>query len=300
MTFRLAHFTDIHLTADPASLPWSCLLSKRITGWINLKLLGRYEKLADAERITEAFVRDIEEVAPDHILFTGDATGLSLDSEFARVGAVMAPLLERGNITGIPGNHDVYVRSAAKEKLYEKHLGRWEASDMAAPPLVVRFLGDHAVLICLKDSRPTSLLDSSGRCGADQLARLEEVLHRSDVASRVRIVALHYAPFRANGRPDSRRHGLRDGREFLDLVDRAKVDLVVHGHLHDRFVLPRATTRTVPIVNPGSMTFSVGEKAYHVYQISEGQIRLQARRFEESSCSFQPWPDAPGAGVVGR
>ena len=38
---RIAHFSDIHITADSSAIPWRAMLSKRIVGWLNLQLLGR-------------------------------------------------------------------------------------------------------------------------------------------------------------------------------------------------------------------------------------------------------------------
>ena len=295
MEFRLLHFTDIHLTAAPAEIPWRSLLGKRFVGWINLRFLGRHHHLIDASRITQAFVDDIEGVSPDHLLFTGDATGLSLESEFEDARRILGPLIETGRITGIPGNHDVYSRAAVRERLYETHLGSWEASDGPSPP-ILRLLGDHLALICLKDSRPTAAHDSSGRIGDEQLGRLEELLHDSRVRDRVRVVALHYGPLRADGKPDAFLHGLRDWQPFLEIVDRAGVDLVVHGHLHRRFFLPKTSGRNVPITTPGSLTYQSCDRAYHVYHIGKGGVSIEVRRYDETTNKFAPWPNAPGAG----
>ena len=295
MSFRLAHFTDIHLTTPPREIPWRLLRGKRFAGWINLRLLGRHDELADAAPITRAFVEDVEALAPDHVLFTGDATGLSLRSEFEAARRLLEPLGARDRISGIPGNHDVYVTSAVRERLYETHLGDWERSDWPDAPPIVRLLGQELALICLKDCRPTALHDSSGCIGEEQLRRLGEVLADARLAGRRRIVALHYAPLRHDGRPDSRLHGLRDGRAFLELVDAAGVDLVVHGHLHARLLLGRGARRPVPMTTPGSLTHRAHDRAYHVYHVEPEGLRLEARRYDEGAGAFVAWPEAPGS-----
>ena len=301
MAFRLAHFSDIHLTAAPTRMPWRTLLSKHFVGWVNLRLLGRYPFLADAATVTRAFVRDIEEVAPDHVLFTGDATGLSLQIEFAEAREVLAPLIETGRITGIPGNHDLYLRSSVRKGLYETALGSaWETSDLPSPPPIVRLFGDRLALICLKDSRPTALYDSSGVIGSRQLERLGEVLAEDDVRRRVRIVALHYAPLLSTGLPDTRLHGLRDAPAFIDVVNRGEVDLVVHGHIHKRFFIARTPRLAAPLTTPGSLTYRLYDRAYHIYHVGDEGIRLDVRRYEETTNTFVPWPDAPGAGPIAR
>lgn len=292
MAFRLAHFSDIHLTTAPAQVPWRALLSKRVFGWVNLALMGRYSCLRDAAAVTAAFVRDIESEQPDHVLFTGDATGLSLEPEFHEARRVLLPLLESGRLTGIPGNHDVYTRSSARQEFYEKHLGEWEHSDRPEAPPIIRLLGERLALFCLKDSRPTAFYDSSGKVGEEQLRRLERYLEDPRLESRRRILALHYAPRRADGRPDTRHHGLRDAEELLDIAQRGKVDLIVHGHLHQRFVLPAGASTPVPLANPGSLTYSACDRAYHIYGIDDRHIRIDVRRFDQSTGSFVGWPEA--------
>ena len=173
---RIAHFSDIHVTASTADIPWRAMFSKRIVGWLNLQLLGREEDFREAEEITAALVKDIQQVEADHILFTGDLTGLALDSEFERARLLLEPILDSENITGIPGNHDFYVPAAAKDGTYDRHFGSWERSELANPPPIVRLLGEEAALIALRDSRPNAFHDSSGMVGTDQLKKLGTVL----------------------------------------------------------------------------------------------------------------------------
>lgn len=302
MNCRIAHFTDIHFTAHPRLIPWRALLSKRLIGWLNLRLFGRLRRLEEAERVTRAFVADLERVAPDHVLFTGDATSLSLPEEFRGARATLAPWLETGRITGLPGNHDVYVRSAVRESLYERHLGDWEPPEPpdGAPPRVRR-VGEDAI-ICLRDARPTGWHDSSGCIGPEQLRRLREILASPDLGGRWRILALHYAPLVESGEPDSRLHGLRDAPALLDLLrrDDARVDLIVCGHVHRRFTLPASDRCPVPISTPGSLTFSAPThaRAYHVLSLADDGIRLEARRYDPAANIFTTWADAPGAGLV--
>jgi 3',5'-cyclic AMP phosphodiesterase CpdA len=261
MAFRLAHFTDIHLSESPWRVPWRALLSKRLVGWLNLALLGRHAHLRDGAEVTAALIRDLEALRPDHVLFTGDATALALPSEFEGARRALAPLIERGRVTGIPGNHDLYVRSVLRDGLYERLLGAWERSDWPAPPPIVRLLGDEVALLVLKDARPTPLHDSTGLVGEEQLRKLAAILRDQRLSKRTRILALHYGPRRADGRPDRRLHALRDADRLLAVAAAGGVDLVVHGHLHDRFVLGRGQGTPLPIANPGSLTYSTMARA---------------------------------------
>src|SRR5580704_5232010 len=79
---RLAHFSDIHLTAKPLGWRLRDLLTKRTTGWMNLRM-GRGRHFRHADRIVRAMMNDIRERGGKHIVFSGDATALGFESEFA-------------------------------------------------------------------------------------------------------------------------------------------------------------------------------------------------------------------------
>jgi len=300
MRFTIAHFSDIHVTASPADIPWRALLSKRFVGWLNLRFSGRYERFREAAEITRALVDDIEALDPDHVLFTGDLTGVALREEFTGAREALEPLLariEHGTITGTPGNQDVYVRSALREGVYHDLFGAWETSERGDTPPIVRFLSPELVLVALIDSRPAALYDSSGRVGDEQLDRLDRLLDDPEIRARRVVLALHYGPRRGDGSPDTRLHGLRDAEELLERV-KGRVDLLVHGHLHQRFVLPRGSTTPVTIANPGSATYSRYDRAFHVLRFDGSELELETRRFDPESRKFVRWSDAPGSGAL--
>jgi 3',5'-cyclic AMP phosphodiesterase CpdA len=322
VSIRIAHFTDLHVTEPPGDIAWKDLLSKRFIGWLNLKLGGRHDAMSDAVGIARAFVEDIREIDPDHVLFTGDVTGLSLPSEFERAHAILEPLVTAHNVTGIPGNHDVYVRSAVRRNLFDHWFGPWLQTDLrrrelpgplqsSYPLPLVRYVGDEVAIVCLLDSRPTWWHDSSGHVDDVQLRAAEHILTHV-VADRVRILALHYALRRPDGSPDTYLHRLRNAEDVLAMAARTKVDLVVHGHIHHRAIqpttqptgptatvtIPTVTIPTVTMANPGPLAFRNCARAYHIYTVESGRIALSARRFDDASNRFVDWPDAPGAGPL--
>lgn len=302
MALTIAHFSDIHITRAPTRIRWRELLSKRVVGWANLRFFGRYGHLKSALRVTSALVEDIVALQPDHVLFTGDVSSLSLREEFEDALRVLAPLIDAmgpdaGRITGIPGNHDVYTGGAAEADVFGELFGDWLRSDDDAPTPILRRLGDEVALMALIDSRPTELLDSSGRVGEEQLSRLDALLDDARLQGRRRILALHYGPRRRDGSPDSNLHGLRDSHELLKLVD-GRVDLIVHGHLHDRFVLRKGDHTPVTIANPGSATHGAHDRAYHLLYVDGDGIRLAARRYDEDLGAFVQWAEAPGTGPL--
>lgn len=306
---RIAHFTDIHVSEHPSRIAFRDLLSKRLVGWANLAVCGRYALFADAGRVTRALVEDLLQLAPDHVLSTGDLTGLSLPAEFEEAREALAPLFAGEHVTGIPGNHDVYTPSALALRLYEKSFGAWTRTDLAPGDLgedlrglhpypLVRLLGSDVALICLRDVHPNPLHDSSGRIGEGQLHALERILVSGRLRGRVKLLALHTSLLRATGLPDTRLHGLRDAASLFRVAARGGVDIILHGHIHARFVLPRGAASPISIANPGSLTSRRHERAYHIYRIEAGRIAIEARRYDPASSRFVEWPDAPGTGLL--
>lgn len=308
MPIRIAHFSDIHITEAPARIPWSALLSKRVVGWANLKFGRRHARLANAATVAGALIKDLQTSELDHLLFTGDVTGLSLRSEFETAEGVLRPLLNDPRATGIPGNHDVYVRSAVRDRLFDDYIGAWVRTDLqrhefpeplraSYPYPLLRLIGDEVALVCLNDSRPAAFYDSSGRVGQAQLDALAFVLDQPQLEGRALILALHYGLLRADGTPDTLFHRLRDADDVLEVAGRKGVHLIVHGHIHHRFVHPQSGT-TPAIVDPGALAYKGRDCAYHIYTVDAESITLDTRRYDSSSNEFGPWPEAPGNGVL--
>ena len=73
---RLAHFSDIHLTARPLGWRVRDAFNKRPTGWVNVKVLGRGHRFRHANDVTAALRREFAGRGFDQLVFSGDATTL--------------------------------------------------------------------------------------------------------------------------------------------------------------------------------------------------------------------------------
>src|SRR5438105_12604155 len=104
---RLAHISDIHVTAARVLWPRRDWFNKRMSAWINLRLLGRGARFAHTETILQALWDDLREQHVDHVIFSGDATALGLAEETARAAELLG-VRGAGALPGmaVPGNHD--------------------------------------------------------------------------------------------------------------------------------------------------------------------------------------------------
>lgn len=272
---RLGHFSDVHITQPPLSEGWKGLWGKRLAGSANYWLGGRGRHFDGSAQRLEALLLDLEGQSVDHGLCTGDLTQMSFEGEFERCAQAFGPRLrapERWTV--IPGNHDRYTPEAAGR--FERWFGPLSAPE--GYPWVRR-LGDGVVLVCIDVARPVTLLDSSGLCGHAQLRALRDVLSQQMDQVFV-IVALHYGLLRADGGPDRPHHGIRDYAGLLALFDdpETRVDLVVHGHLHRPFLLPRSS---YAIACAGSATDLAYGGTYQIIDVptDRGRASIERRRW---------------------
>ena len=123
MTLRLAHLSDIHIAAREPRWAMRDWFSKRLTGWFNLRSIGRGHRFRQAEEVLTALAGELRsERKPDHMIFSGDATALGFAEEMERAAAILG--VGDGTIPGlaVPGNHDYYTAGVAASGLFERLL----------------------------------------------------------------------------------------------------------------------------------------------------------------------------------
>lgn len=294
---RLAHFSDIHVTVPP--LAYGGLGGKRLAGLANYYIGGRRHHFRAVDLRIERLLEDIERTDPDHVLCTGDITQMSYPAEFERAAELFGPRLARPDrFTVIPGNHDRYTRESVQTDVFGRHFGPL-ASPTGEYPYLKWLRPNEVALVLLDVTRSTGLLDSSGWCGPSRRAQLAQMLMDPSLESAFVIVALHYALMRPNGRPDSRRHGVRDDAELLELLDQPNVhvDLVLHGHMHQPYVV-RSARRT--IVCAGSATDLAMSGGWSLYEIDvvTKSVSLRRRVWSELASDYQPSGESISLGAA--
>src|SRR5262245_51572853 len=124
--FALAHLSDPHLGPLPTPRP-SELASKRVLGFINWT---RKRRLIHRGEVLDRLVADLKAQSADHIAVTGDLTNISLPQEFAAARRWLDRLGDARDVTVVPGNHDVYVRTAKLAPA--RHWGHYMSADKGA------------------------------------------------------------------------------------------------------------------------------------------------------------------------
>jgi len=273
--FVLAHLSDPHLGPLPKPRLRE-LAGKRATGYLNWR---RKRHLVHRGDVLARIVADLKAQEPDHIAVTGDLVNISLPGEYAPARAWLEALGSPRDVTLVPGNHDAYVRKAARHPQMhwadymrgddhaEERARRGSKGDDVAFPFLRR--RGPLALIGLSSAVPTAPFTATGRLGAAQLARLAEVLDRCGREALFRVVLVHHPPASKRSRHFKR---LVDGAALRDTLARHGAELVIHGHDHVHSLIHLAGPRhPIPVVGvPSASEMPTGRHdpaAYNLYRI---------------------------------
>lgn len=283
MPFLLAHLSDSHIGPLPKPRLRD-LAGKRLTGYVNWQRRFHIHNMGVLGQITA----DIGAHKPDHIAMTGDILNIGLPEEFLLGRDWLETLGNPHDVSFVPGNHDAYVRSAIPR--IRETFAPWCSNDgenhTSFPYLRVR--GDIA-LIGLSSAIPTGPFLASGSLGLHQRTAFETLLARATAEGLCRVVMIHHPPWTGGA---SYGRGLRDARQFEDIIARHGADLIVHGHNHRLMVKKlRGDGRDAPSVGVASASAVPGSPrhraAWHLFSIEKRgngwQIEGHVRGYREGS-----------------
>ncbi|MBI2570058.1 MAG: metallophosphoesterase [Candidatus Schekmanbacteria bacterium] len=271
---KLVHISDVHLQVPYHSIPARRFWGRRLAGLFNLKVLGRQSRFALAAATLREILGQAADLGANHVTFTGDATALAFEQEFAAVREIFGDLLRsRGALSAIPGNHDMYTLGAVRHRRFAAAFAEALGSDLpvAVPGSLfpwVRLFDDGVALIGVDSTIPSRLpFVARGAIGEAQLRSLTAALRHSALRGRTIVLCLHHGPYRHDGTIDAPHHGLIDHAELITVAADHGVSLILHGHQHHPFI--RAVPgRAVTISNCGSSTMS-GVAGFAVYDLDD-------------------------------
>ena len=283
---RLVHFSDVHLTARRLGWRRRDFATKRLTGWVNVKLLGRGRRFKHAPATVAALMRGVRLRSPDALVFTGDATKLAFAAEFAAASSQLGVHdTSLPPAVAVPGNHDYYTTEAATSGQFEATFRPWQVGERIDdhPYPFARKVG-HVWLIAVNSATPNRFhLDASGEIGPDQLDRLTRLCDRLD--DGVRVVVTHYPLRTETGTLEKRMRVLRDHEAAVKTATACGVSLWLHGHIHRPFVRGATAGVPFPMICAGSCT-QTGRWSYHEYAVTGRHLLGVRRTYAPADDSF--------------
>lgn len=220
---------------------------------------------------------------PDLAVITGDITREGAPGEFTAARAWVASLA--GPSLVVPGNHDTPYFSLAHRlfapwKRYERHFGAPSRQAYRRPGLAIA---------SINTARGAQLRAnwSKGAISARQVSGAIRALAVAP-AGALTVVACHHPLIEMIGGPMSGRvHG---GHDAAVAFSRAKVDLVLTGHVHAPFALPYpgGDGKTWAV---GASTLSIRERGapvgFNCVEIEKDRVTVVAQAWTGSH--FEPW-----------
>ena len=294
---RIAHISDPHILS-PRGAEWrQMLLNKRITGYANLVLRrGRVHRREYLLAVMQAAAQ-----RADHVVVTGDITNLALESEFHEAQSLLRSLARSLEVTVVPGNHDIYLRSTHRKRRFPHHFAEFLRSDLpelathspAGPFPCVKLRGPVAI-IGMSSAVPRPPFIAAGYVGREQLDALDRVLAHPEVGRRTPVILIHHPVLDSRSRWRQLRDGLVDAaalRAHLMRVDRG---LVLFGHIHIRLRRALQTNHgKLDVVSASGAALDHPDRAvragFNVYEIGDdGAIgSIEAYALDESGQSMQ-------------
>ncbi len=267
---RLGHLSDLHL-ADRRRYPRHGLTTKDCD--------------KHSSRLGKQLLVALREAGVDHLLVTGDLTLSAEVSEFERAADLLRPWAEKGRLTVVPGNHDVWTEDAAAKGRFLRAIGpdglgmRRAASPY---PLAVQ-LSPEVVLVALDSARwGEDPWHTPGRLGPQQLQAARELARHHAKEGRAVLLALHHhlvlPPERVSSDVFVARMPLADADKVVRLVAEIQVAAVLHGHRPGAFRLELpAPSGTTPVLCAGSATRVSDEPVRRarafVYEVDRSGVR---------------------------
>jgi len=292
--FRVAHFSDLHISADRSRF------RQRWRSWIGKPQAKNLSNLL-------AVVRDMASCGIDHVVITGDLTNGAKEEEFHALQTALGEFADPKRLTIVPGNHDLSYRHVRRRlrakncprKLWKlvSHFPEVFLSNCPAElnlakkglfPFVKVLAGGRIALIGLDTTghltAKIGLLNSLGTISRTQLAELRSLLRHPWLHDRIKIVAMHHHPMIVPVATmfDSFKL-LFQSKQLLDLLYESHVDLILHGHKHHPFCWQSHTFRdhdlTVICAGPPDAYANGRSSAlvYNIYSIIGHRVAIHYR-----------------------
>ena len=252
---RIAHISDIHF--------------------------GRIE----IPEIVGALVDELNEVAPDLVVVSGDLTQRARRWQYeaarAMLGALDAPTLV------VPGNHDVHAwwRPHARILRPLERFNHYITRD-----LTPTFEADGVTVLGINSAHGRTIM--GGRIGSKQRSVIGEYFSSvEDDPFKVLVVHHHLVRIQALGPHDV----ARKAREALRTAAAAGVDLILCGHLHISHIELMEIEplgHRIVIATAGTATSSRGRKHhrrtnfYNLIDVSAADFTIEERRYSSGVHRF--------------
>jgi Icc protein len=227
--------------------------------------------------LLERAILEINEIEPDVVVCSGDLTTFGYKQEYEQARSYL-DRLNCPDVITIPGNHD------------SRNVGYVHFEEMVGPRSTV--LRKQGITFVAVDSSEPDL--DHGVVGRSRYAWIEEQFE-PDADFRVFVLHHHLLPIPGTGRE---RNVVHDAGDTLEILQRAKVNLVLSGHKHvpyawrleDLFVVNAGTVSSMRVrghTRPCYNVVEIGSDVVDIYRRYPFHGRETIIRFSPSTLNYE-------------
>jgi 3',5'-cyclic AMP phosphodiesterase CpdA len=221
---------------------------------------------------------------PDLVVVSGDLTLRAKPQQFREARAFVDELARIAPVVAVPGNHDVPLYRVW-ERLFSP-FGAWRRHfDRELEPV---FRDDELLVVGVNTAQAFAL--KGGRIRRRRLAEIEGLIAEAP-AGLFRIVVAHHHLVRPPGVESE--HPSWRSAEAIARWQRAGVDLVLSGHLHQTLELRPAGGAGFLALHTGTTSSSrgrgpeLGRNSLHWIEIDAAGIRVERQFWSAASSRFE-------------
>ncbi|MGI9242229.1 MAG: metallophosphoesterase family protein [Verrucomicrobiales bacterium] len=244
---RVLHFGDIHFWK--IGIDRDFYYPKRALGAVNLTLRRRWKFPPPYAR---AVAREVARQEADLVVFSGDFTTMSLNSEYRMAAEAFAPIREKfgDRLFAIPGNHDRYTPFSVRSRRFETSLP-FAAGFIDGALTRTQVISAQLAVVGFDCSHPCRIR-SNGTMTEELTAELRTALEQQRSDGRRVFLVGHYPYAYPEGVEISWEHKLLEADRLRDLVAEFRPAAYFHGHKHIRWHLRPPETPQTECLNCGA------------------------------------------------
>ncbi|MBN2804271.1 MAG: metallophosphoesterase [Deltaproteobacteria bacterium] len=282
---KICHISDFHLPIEESFPPYK-LLSKRIMGYANLKLLR------SKNHQKEPFLRLLEKITeekPDMLIATGDLVNLALETEYKNIADIFNSFgYTKDNLMLVPGNHDRYTPGAQRKNYFEKSFAKWLDCNGTPPCFpIFKDLGNIAI-IGIDTAVWRGPVSAAGKINKVQLKEIENIIVEKCKGKKI-VAAMHHPPYKLlDSHLKQYLSGLYGYKRVLELLKNRNA-LVLHGHIHVRTDLLINDTHIVGVPSASNNHGSHHKKmSFHTFNFDKnGDYKVYSTAYHAKEDQFK-------------